>query len=325
MEIRHDILNEVHGISPVVANIGNQVPYEVPQGYFEELAGKVIEQVDAGTVDAVYLNIGNQPIYEVPQGYFQELAGKIMDRIKAGDETSLTAGKDNVYEVPEGYFDGFAASMLNKVKALEATSPKEELSFLSPLLNQAEKKTPFAAPDGYFNELANNVVAGVQAIEFVNGELENLSPLMSSLKTKQVFEAPKGYFEQLPAIILSKVKQPAGKVVSMSFGKRVMRYAAAAVVIGLVAIGGWMISKQGNIVPETAKVDVPKVVKTATDEELINSAENIANATILADVNTVSADAEEDAKDLFANVTDDELQKYLEEHGSVAVNNPVTN
>jgi hypothetical protein len=287
MDNRTTILNELREISPVVAGIDPGVPYSVPAGYFSELSTNILLKINMGEVESPTLSY---------------------------------ISKEPVYEVPAGYFEGLAATVLNRIKASSAASPQEELAFISPLLNQLDKKSPFTMPAGYFNELSDNVVSGVQAIEFVNEELENLSPLMTSLKEKQVYKVPARYFDKLPAEILRKVQAPA-RVVSISFRKRIVRYAAAAVVAGALAVGGYFYfapakpDSGGGIVDPIAQVP---------DQELENFLTD--NTVALADAGTIVTNdtiSENDSKDLFANVSDEELQKYLEEHGGVS--NPVTN
>jgi hypothetical protein len=285
MDNRTTILNELREISPVVAGIGPGIPYSVPAGYFNELPANILLKINMGEVESPTLS----PISKSP-----------------------------VYEVPAGYFEGLAATVLNRIKASSATSPQEELAFISPLLNRLDKKSPLTMPAGYFNELSDNVVSGVQAIEFVNEELENLSPLMTSLKEKQVYEAPARYFDRLPAEILRRVQTPA-KVVSFSFRKRIVRYAAAAVVTGALAVGGYFYFAPHKII-DTVDSQIAQV----PDQELENFLTD--NTVALADAGTIVTNdtiSENDSKDLFANVSDDELQKYLEEHGGVS--NPVTN
>ncbi len=283
-------MNELREISPVVAGIGPRVPYSVPAGYFSGLPANILLKINMGEVASPTLS----PISKVP-----------------------------VYEVPAGYFEGLAATVLNRIKASSAASPGEELAFISPLLNQLDKKSPFTMPAGYFNELSDNVVSGVQAIEFVNEELENLSPLMTSLKEKKVYGVPARYFEKLPAEILRKVQAAPARVVSISFRKRVVRYAAAAVVAGALAVGGYFYfapakTNGGGV----GTVDLP--IAQVPDQDLENFLTD--NTVALADAGTIVTNdtiSESDTKDLFANVSDEELQKYLEEHGGVS--NPVTN
>jgi hypothetical protein len=134
------ILNELKELSPAVAAINRQLPYQVPLGYFDTLADTIRTRI----VNSAYL-----------------------------PET----GKENPYQAPEGYFESLATNIMSRIKATEAGSAKEELSFLSPVLNSLDKKVPFSNPEAYFEELPENVVAGIKAVDFVNEELENLSSL----------------------------------------------------------------------------------------------------------------------------------------------------
>jgi len=295
MDNRTTILNELKEVSPALANIGCEVPYTVPAGYFDALAGNMLLKInEEKTENGALPNISKTPVYEVPAGYFDSLAGNI----------------------------------LNRVKAAAATSPAEELAFLSPVLSRLEKKSLFSTPEGYFTDLSDNVVSGVQAIEFVNEELENLSPLMVSLKEMSIYQVPPRYFEQLPAEMLNKVKKQPARVVSMTFTKRVVRYAAAAVVVGIIAIGGYLIINRSgavndpNGIPGVGKTEVAKV----SDQELESFLAD--NTVALADAGTVVTNdsiSESDTKDLFANVSDDELQRYLEDHGGNPNQKPLTN
>ena len=155
-------------------------------------------------------------------------------------------GTNLPYQVPQGYFEGLAAAILQRIKT-ESLDAQQEVETLSPLLAGLSKKMPFSVPEGYFSELSGNVVGGVKAIDFVNEELEVISPLMRELKAKNVTKCPQGYFENLAGNVLDKVRErkPA-KVVSMNAGRRLMRYAVAAVIAGALAIGGWFYLANSN-------------------------------------------------------------------------------
>ena len=288
MENRITILNELQEISSLVAGIGPGLPFQVPQGYFEEFALMVLV--------------------------------KIATEQKLGADPFLNICKDNIYELPNGYFEGLADAILNRVKASEAYNVKEELNLLSPVLGQLDKNSPFTTPDGYFSELSHNVVSGVQAIEFVNEELENLSPMMGSLKGKVVYLVPEGYFEQFPTTVLNTLRHPSAKVISLSFSRRVIRYAVAAAVIGVLALVTWiMVPHAGNSGIEVAgtgtDTELKQKVKSVSDAEILNYTDD--NSVALADATSATGAAigEKDAKDLLADVSDEELQHYLEEHG----------
>jgi hypothetical protein len=281
MENRNTILNELKEISPVVAQIGFQLPYQVPAGYFEGL----------------------------PE--------QILARVKGSEEEGspvLGSKKDNPYHVPQGYFENFAANILQRIKANEAQTAKDELEALSPLLSGLSKKTPFSTPAGYFEELTDNAVAGARAIDFVNEELENLSPLMNSLKGKNVYEVPAGYFEQLPEQVLQRAKKQPGKTVSMNFTRRIVRYAAAAVVAGLIITAAWLYLGNGGNTIDPALAGIEEVSEEDLQNFIENQTVNPAETSVIASVN-VEMDAE-DLQEMLADVSDEELMKYLDQFGA---------
>ncbi len=279
MEIRDNILSELREISPLVASISKQVPYTAPPSYFDGLAMQVM------------LRIGLEE--------------------KTGADPLLTISKENIYKAPEGYFDELAANILNRIKATETENVQEELELLSPLLGKLEKKNPFTPPAGYFDDLSKTITEGVQAIEFVNEELENLSPLMNSLKEKNVYSVPQGYFDNFATETLSKIQHPPAKVISIGFGRKILRYAAAAVVVGVMTLGAYKIINPTTEVPFAAVTD--KDLESFLDNNTINLADTSA-VTAVADIN------DDDTKDLLADVSDEELQQYLEQHGGTAAN-----
>lgn len=279
-----NILNELQAISPEVARIGRQLPYEVPAGYFEGLAAQVLLRVKA-----------------------EEEAMPVV----------LQQACANPYSVPAGYFDELAGSILMRVKAEQALTAQEELSVLSPLLSKLDKKLLFEAPAGYFAELTENVVSGARAIDFVNEELENLSPVMAGLKDKQVYTVPADYFDGLPGQVLDRVKKAAepARVVSIGQGRKVMRYAVAAAVIGIVVMAAWWFTgtKSGTVTPDVA---VAAKVDKIPEEELQSYLEEgsvVLPADLLA-ANTKPEIEAGDMTDLLQNVSDEEIQKYLEQN-----------
>ncbi len=259
--------------------------------------------------------------YEVPQGYFENLPEAILILVQIEEASPvLPASKQNPYSIPTGYFENLADAILNRVKAEKVSSAKEEIEALSPVLGKLNKSNPYTLPTGYFEELATNITDGAKAIELVNEELENLSPLMMSLKNKNVYEAPETYFDTLAATILTRAKeqQPA-TVVSMNFGKKIMRYAVAVVVAGLIVVGGWF-----YLNPGVDSTDPGIVIKKVSDKEL---QEYVENQNTVLEENTSEGTFEIDAadvKEMLADVSDEELQNYVEQT-SGENNNAITN
>lgn len=214
----------------------------------------------------------------------------------------------NPYQVPQGYFDAFADNVMLRLKA-DDVSAKEELESLSPLLGSLSKKLPFEAPEGYFSELSEHAVAGVKAIEFVNVELENLSPTMISLKSANVFEVPSGYFESLADNVLKNIRErKSAKVVSM--GRKVMRYAVAAMLIGLIALGGWLYFSPSQ---PTTIASIETKVKQVSEDEMVKFLES--DALVAADTNPNTEQIDEtDMKSMLTDVSDEELEKFASDN-----------
>ena len=279
-------------ISPLVAGINRRMPYMAPDGYFETLPVQVL------------LRIGIEE--------------------KAGDDPVLAINKEAVYEVPAGYFEGLAGSILNRIKAEQVATVQDELALLSPLLGGIEKKNPFSSPEDYFANVSENIVSGVKAIDFVNEELENLPAVLTALRGKPLYEVPDGYFETMPALIAEKVKQqqPA-KVINIGLSKRIMRYAAAAIVTGIIALSAYLYEGKNT----AAVTDIAKATAKIPDQEMENFLNN--NTVSLTDtyadtVGTLTADAgdnPDDTKDLLADISDEELQKYVDQHSETPITN----
>ncbi|WP_205508663.1 hypothetical protein [Longitalea arenae] len=318
-------------LSPALQTANNN-PYQAPEGYFEGFANTMLQRVKEEEISlSPALQAANNNPYQAPEGYFEGFANTMLQRVKEEEislSPALQAANNNPYQTPDGYFEGFANTMLQRVKEEEirfkasaTDNANDELELLSPLLSQIGKQMPFSTPAGYFDELGENAAAGAQAIEFVNGELENLSPLMKGLNRIQVYEVPAGYFEQLPGQVLKAVKaQQTSKVVAMSFPRRVLRYAAAAIVGGLILTAGLLYLNNSNKTSDKAGRAVAAQLDNISEEMLENYLENqppapsetVIAATIAADEMDAS-----DMKDMLADVTDEDLQQYLEKYSTV--------
>lgn len=180
--------------------------------------------------------------------------------------SSLPIEKQPVFTVPEGYFEGFAASVLAKIRGQHSMNTGDELSELSPMLAAISKKMPYSVPENYFSNLSADVPAIV-------GD-EALPTFLATHSKQMPYEVPAGYFENLPGAVLAKVAKPQAKVVSM--GSRWMRYAAAAVVTGLIAVSGILYFKGDQTVdpsqqPEEWVAKKLKGVSNQALEEFINT------------------------------------------------------
>jgi hypothetical protein len=282
MQHKEDIFEELRLISELVAGIDRRTPYAVPKGYFEGLSEEVLGRV-------------KQTPYGVPEGYFASFADKLMARLKVGREDH--AG--------------------------------DELAGLSSLLSGLDKKTPFQVPEGYFAELTGNILSGIHAVDLVHDELENLSPLMTGLQHAKVYEVPNGYFDELPEAVLSVIKEsavpvmPIGRqalIISVSRRRKWLQVASAAIVTGLILTAGWLrFSGSWKVAGDKQDATVSLLTK-ASDQEIENylDNQNVSLSEVLASNNSSSTldVSDSDVKNILGDVSDDELQQYLENNGS---------
>ncbi|MDP4252384.1 MAG: hypothetical protein Q8938_00155 [Bacteroidota bacterium] len=282
MQNKDDIFEELRLISELVAGLDRRTPYGIPEGYFDGLSEKVLGRV-------------RQTPYSVPEGYFSGFADKLMARIKAGQEDSAGV----------------------------------ELAGLSSLLSKLDKKVPFQVPEGYFGELTGNILSGVHAGDLVRQDPEDLSDLMTRLQHVNVYEVPNGYFDGVPEAVLAVIKDPVvpvisigrqARVVSIGRSRKWLQIASAAIVAGLILTAGWLrFNRSGNLIGDNQDPTVGLLSK-ASDQEIESYLDNqhISLSEVLAGNNVTSTldISDSDVKNILGDVSDDELQHYLEDNGS---------
>lgn len=118
-----------------------------------------------------------------------------------------------------------------------------ELKQISPSLADIEKKNPFLIPDGYFFEFPEMILSIIRQNNLLSSieEIESISPLLASLKSKQTYTVPTNYFDQFSISVMQQESQKendrvSAPVHSMANSKKWIRYAAAAVLVGLIGL-----------------------------------------------------------------------------------------
>ena len=218
----------------------------------------------------------------------------------------------NIYSVPQGYFDGLAGVVLNRIKALDATHPQEELNYLSPFLNDISRELPFSVPQDYFRELPDTVMEGIRNHEdyqTAEEEISSISPLLSSIGNKNPYGVPEGYFENFGKDInLRSDHKPAAKVVSL-VNRKWFRLAAAAVVIGFVAMTGINLFFNGHSIPTSNThrwvEENMKKVSTAEMNNFIQADDEESKGKDIATAGTA------DIRELMKDVSDNDIQDFL--------------
>lgn len=214
------------------------------------------------------------------------------------------ACKKSVYSVPVGYFDQFADRMLERIQQAQ------ELADISPLLAGLPKKMPYQVPEGYFQHT-------------------QVPSLLDTASRSMPYTVPSGYFDELPNEVLRKVAAPAtGRVVTMT--RSFMKYAAAAVVTGIVAVGAWWFLYNDNAADvglktqgQAALATLQQELHELSDQEIIE----LSHPSDAAYQPIASAQLDDlsgaEVHDLLGDVSDAALQQYLSEFGGRSA--PLTN
>lgn len=217
------------------------------------------------------------------------------------DSKLLLPKSNEAYTVPEGYFEGLATAVLARIKAQEANAA-EEIESLSPLLASLSRKMPFEVPGNYFQ----NAIEGIAAEDTIPAEWEKA-------RFNPTYSVPEGYFETLPEQILAKI-QPKKTARVISIGQRWIRYATAACLTGLVAMSSYLyFAKPGVVdVNEHPHQWVTSKLKNTSTQEL-DAFIQTADATheIVQAPKTTKAKAEAEVKKLLKDVSDKELEEFL--------------
>ena len=226
----------------------------------------------------------------------------INDELKDLNSGLPSSGDKNPYAVPEGYFEGLAGSILAKIKEQDAPAAAE-IASLSPLLAGISRKMPYSLPDQYFDK-------GLQDLPYLIGE-DPHSAILDLVERVTPYTVPTGYFANLPDQVLEKVAVNGTKMVSVSrTGTRWMRWAAAAVVAGIISITGYFYLSH-----RTGGLDAPQVlareVKNVSTKELDDF---IKTAGLTAASNETAQTTKSGAREvrkLLHDVSDKELDAFL--------------
>jgi hypothetical protein len=236
----------------------------------------------------------------------------ILQELNELNSTLVNVSTENIYSVPAGYFDALAATMLNRIKALNAANAVEELNYLSPSLGNISKQNIYSVPAGYFESLAENAMRSIREgndHQTAKEEIESLSPFLSSLKKENPYSVPQGYFENIEVPV-----KPAAKVISITHRKW-FKYAAAAMVIGIITMAGLLLFNNGDkkqaksIAKFEKKLD--KEIKTMSDDDLQDFIQ-YTDAGLNGEEKVLNENTDE-VKELLKDIPESELKEFLEE------------
>jgi hypothetical protein len=131
MNSRNTISEELKALESQLSPIHNNNPYQVPQGYFDGLAEKILarlhsDQVSAeeeiNTLSPLLAGLSRKMPFEVPSRYFEETAGNLNALTREEEESLVLSfiSREMPYQVPTGYFAGLPEQVLQKLSSRKA-------------------------------------------------------------------------------------------------------------------------------------------------------------------------------------------------------------
>lgn len=232
----------------------------------------------------------------------EQNSNKILQELKEISPLLIQVDNTNPYTTSFSYFSNLADDIIGKIK-----SGTEAEWYLT-------KENAYSAPAGYFETLPATIVQKIKGGEYkseVFEELENISPLLNTISKKTVYSVPKGYLDSVNWN-KSELFVKKAKVISLRFS-RAIKYTAAAVIIGLLAIGIFLITGKQNT--DTARAKAASEVKQLSEQEIVDFLKTTSPAeNIVSTVNNNST-KENDIKSSVSKMSDNEIQQFLKENG----------
>lgn len=209
-----------------------------------------------------------------------------------------------------------------------------ELSGIAPMLGKhGTTAQPYRVPAGYFEHFPELLLASIhQGAHPLSGsgdlqdlnpantgadfteenplaELASLSPLLAGHDKKTPYQIPDRYFQDFraktPQTAIHSIKPTASKAKLVPFRSRLMKYAVAALVTGVVATTTYLALHKTGTDPLTALTNVSdQEMANYLDAHDVHWGPGAAPATASVDFN------DNDISDLLSNISDTELEQY---------------
>jgi hypothetical protein len=187
-------------------------------------------------------------------------------------------------------------------------SKHTEVSSISTIVSNMPQITPFVAPEGYFHTFSDRILSQING---QNIEKEEISPFLQSLRKENPFTIPPAYLEQFQV----EVPHIDTKIVRLFNIKTVLKYAAAAAVIGIIATFVTLFSNIESINTIAKSTDDTKISSDAfalylneteelNDSEIDTSIDDTQSLLVQMDAGLVS--------EMLKEIPENEISTYID-------------
>lgn len=236
-----------------------------------------------------------------------ENTNKIQQELIEVSPSVAQIGRNEVYSVSSSYFYDFPDRVLNQIRC-----GAEPVYYLSQLI-------PYNAPADYFETLPNAILNKIWMLEEksdVYEETERVSPLLNRISKEPVFSLPVDYFTGLSAKssepVLAKVK--AVPVRTISF--KLLKYAAAAGITGLIALGAFLFTGKEPVNNQTFTSNEKVEVKKLSEDDILQFLQSSSGDEATALPQTLG-EKQKEIKKLVSKMSEKDLRNFLQENGEI--------
>jgi hypothetical protein len=218
-------------------------------------------------------------------------------------QSSLPLHNERIFEVPEGYFGTLSNTVLDNIRNFETGSQ----------LCNIRREMPYHFPAEYFDRLDKEILQTIQAkaeIESVDEELDALSPFLRGIKKKMPYKVPRRYFHKvnMEGSAFSKAK-----VVSI-VPQIWIRYAAAAVITGILALSALLVFDSPKVDQGKAVARFEKNLNIEIQKMSDHDLSEFIKYTAVTNLEVKSGnELRPDSKDMLKDVPESELKEFLDE------------
>ena len=239
----------------------------------------------------------------------------ILSELKAISPAVANLPKTNPFSVPLDYFEKNFSNIINHIKENQVNDENKSLNHISSI----EKNKPaFEVPNDYFETFENKLMQKIRTAQSVDDELSEIAPGLISMRTNNPFTVPKGYFNSI-VIGVPSTKNKLAKVFQM---KKMLRYAAAACIIGLIGFlyvlikvdhSAPLVASSANN-PQAEELSLNDMVvyleqMEGIDHDIDAALSNEDESNLLVDLD------KETIKELLNGIPDKGIQEFIEDEG----------
>ena len=225
------------------------------------------------------------------------------------------------FSIPERYFEQFPTEILNLIST--SSTPEVDLA-IATLIDTRDAAQPFSLPDNYFETFTQQLIKRIAVASVIDLELQEHAPSLVSLRKQNPYNVPVNYFEQLEIKTHSKNT----KVVQMFNKAVIMRFAAAACILGFIFISYFTTNNVQRDVASVTRIDSDTTSNLTLEGmfNYLNEVDEIPNSTendlTLSESNNLLVDLnQETIKQVLSEIHEDEIQEFIELSGISDTNN----